>query len=174
MRPRVLPDRSCEECGASYARSRRPSGVLETITAFQRRRLCGTACLYARRRRHPVDQVKFCAEKKCGKPLVRHRTACGTLERAADFGARRFCNDECWYKSQRKVQIFAKKRCFHCQSFLRPRTRKNGITESPYHLGRRNFCDMVCFRLWQDEHWGENSAQLLKKMKRALWARDNE
>jgi hypothetical protein len=164
-RPAQLPDRICEVCGSAFNRTRYANGVLETPVKFAKRNQCGPKCKYEKKRVHDVTAVRFCEYKKCGKQLTRNRHG-AHLEHPADFCARRFCNDDCMYKSRRRAKDFPHKKCFHCKNVLEPKVWNNGVKESPYHMNRRNFCDVECYQLWLDEHWGEGVWKLLKQLRK--------
>jgi hypothetical protein len=47
MKKVFLPDKVCEQCGALFNRTLRPSGVLEGPDEFIKRRFCSSGCYHA-------------------------------------------------------------------------------------------------------------------------------
>lgn len=107
-RETIVADRRCTWCGASFGRRRYPSGQLEPVRAFRRRRYCSPACKEAAGgapMSTTKDATKTCAG--CGASFGRWRYPWGTFERAASFRLRRYCSSACARADRRMPAVDA-------------------------------------------------------------------
>ena len=98
---------------------------------------------------------KIC--KHCGKPLVRKRYDCGSMESTTHFKKRVFCDAKCrgaWTRQENDRKSNIVKVCAVCntQFFRRP-------DESLFNFKRRLACSDDCFKALISMRWQERNAR---------------
>ena len=131
------PTKTCNACGITYARKRRPDGTLEPSTAWRRRRACSVKCARANTTANRPENESRKTCEACGRTYERAHRKSG-LEPRTTWLARRACSVQCHGVLRRRATLAKhaaeQNACIAC-----------GKTTGPDYRGRaRKTCSSAC------------------------------